>query len=81
MLQRFNRWRLANRQSLPLSYLLSHTLQALTIADWTWQTKLNALVVKTCSLVLQSSVLGRGMARWVYTWEDYHKDCDRLIQR
>ena len=47
MLRRFNRWRLANRESLPLSYLLSNTLQALVIADWAWQTQLNALVVKT----------------------------------
>lgn len=68
MLQRFNRWRLANRQSLSVSYLLSNTLHALAIADWARQTKLNALVVKTCSLVVQSKVLGRGMARWVYTW-------------
>ena len=81
MLQRFNGWRLANRHSLPLSYLLSTTLQALAIADWSWQTKLNALVVQTFSFVAQSRALGKGMTRWVYTWHDYHKDCDRLIQR
>ena len=81
MLQRFNMWCLANRHSLPLCYLLSTTLQTLAIADWAHQTKLNALMVTTFSLVAQSRALGMGMARWAYTWHDYHKDCDRLIQR
>ena len=84
MLQRFNLWRLTNRwrgHSLTLSYLLSNTLQALAIADWAWQTKLNALMVKTFLLMVQSRALSVGMARWVYTWQYYHKDCDRLVQR
>ena len=38
-------------------------------------------MVKTFSLVLQPRALSVGMARWVYTWQKYHKDCDRLIQR
>ena len=81
MLQRFNRWRLANRHSLPLSFLLSTTLQTLAIADWSRQTKLNALVVRTFSLGAQSRALSMVTSRWAYTWHDYHKDCDRLIRR
>ena len=81
MLQRFNRWRLANHHSVPLCYLLSNTRQALAIAAWAWQTKLNALIVKTCSVVVHSRLLNRSIARWGYTWQDYHKDCRRMIRQ
>ena len=81
MLQRFNRWRLANRHSLPLSYLFSNILQALAIAAWASQTKLNALLVKTCSIVVHSRLLKGSMARRGYTWQDHHKDCRRMIRQ
>ena len=67
MLQRFNLWRLTNHHSLPLSYLLSNTLEVLAIADWVWQTRLNALMVKTISLVVESRTLSVDTARWAYT--------------
>jgi len=67
MLQRFNRWRLANRHSLALSYLLSNTLRALAIAAWAWQTRLNALMVKTISLVVESRTLDGETAWFAYT--------------
>ena len=67
MLQRFNRRRLANRHSLALSYLLSNTLRALAIAAWAWQTRLNALMVKTISLVVESRTLDEETAWFAYT--------------
>ena len=80
MLQRFNLWRLANHPSLPLAYLLSNTLEVLAIADWAWQTRLNTLMVKMFSRVVESRAISVDMVRWAYTWHDYHRDCDRLIQ-
>ena len=73
-------WRLADHHSIPISYLLSSTLEVLAIADWAWQTRLNTLLVRTASLVLESRALSVDMARWAYAWHDYHRDCDRLIQ-
>ena len=79
MLQRFNRWRLANRHSLPLSYLFSNILQALAIAAWASQTKLNALLVKTRSIVVHSRLLKGSMTRRGYTWQDHRKNGRRMI--
>ena len=73
-------WRLADRHSIPISYLLSSTLEVLAIADWAWQTRLNTLLVRTISLVVESRALSVDMARWAYTWHEYDRDCDRLIQ-
>ena len=80
MLQRFNQWRLTNRHSLPLSYLLSNTLEVLAVANWAWRTRLNALVVKTISIVVESRTRSVDMDRWVYTCHEYHKDGNRFVQ-
>ena len=58
-------WRLADRHSIHISYLLSSTLEVLAIADWAWQTRLNALLVRTASLVLESRSLSDDVARGV----------------
>ena len=48
-----------------MAYLLSSTLEVLAIADWAWQTRLNALLVRTASLVLESGSLSDDVARGV----------------
>ena len=51
-----------------MDYLLYNTLQVLAIADWAWQARLNTLLVRTISLVVESRALSVDVARLVDTW-------------
>ena len=63
---------LTDYRNLPMEHLIHSTWYVQCLADWQWQTRLNALLVRTISLVRTSRIvsvdLGTLVDRWWKLW-------------
>ena len=51
-----------------MDFLLFNTLEVLAIADWAWQTRLNTLLMRAISLVVEARALSEDVARLIDAW-------------
>ena len=47
-------WHLTDHHSLHMEYLVLHTCEVIAFADWAWRTRLNTLLVRAISLVVEA---------------------------
>ena len=47
-------WHLTDHDSLHMEYLVLHTWEVIAFADWAWRTRLNTLLVRAISLVVEA---------------------------
>ena len=61
-------WHLTDHHSLPMEFLVCHTLEAIAVGDWVWQTRLNVLLLTAASRIVESRLLHISVASMLATW-------------
>ena len=61
-------WHLTDHHSLPMEFLVCRTWDAIAVGDWVWQTRLNTLLLKGVSLIVEARALSVDVTSMLATW-------------